>query len=391
MKQKTVMMIGGGVQQVQAVHTAQAMGLRIVVTDRNSDAPCFQFADFPVVVDGRDIEGLIAYTLLNKERLNIAGVFTLTELVTSVAAVALGAGLPGVSLQAAVACQNKKLCKKIWESTVIPTPKGGAVITSNEAMKLFNELGQKVFVKPVVGFGGMNSQKILSRDSLENFFCDNKQEIIMEELQEGSMHDVNAVFDSEGRFIPLGCFDRFFSEQYPIETGAVYPSSLITERVQKAYDLTENAARALGIHWGPIKSDLVLSKQGFLILEISTRLHGPKGSLYLSAMVDQQNHLERILDVLTGHGTITHAEEELKQVGVAAYEIIDHPGRAFTKIKGIDFLETQGIEVLILNDSASDTGYPDNTGAIGFLFGKGEEVARLQEDLCRAKRNIHFE
>ena len=47
-------MIGGGIQEVEAVRIAQKMGLKVIVTDRNPEAPCFPYADYTAVIDGRD-------------------------------------------------------------------------------------------------------------------------------------------------------------------------------------------------------------------------------------------------------------------------------------------------------------------------------------------------
>ncbi|MDP2719054.1 MAG: ATPase, partial [Dehalococcoidia bacterium] len=108
---KSVVMVGGSVQLIQAVKVAQSMGFYVIVTDRNPEAPCFEVADQCVIIDGRDVEGLAAYVMSNKDKYGIKGVFTLTEMVTSVAVIAEAAGLPGVPIASAVACQNKALSK----------------------------------------------------------------------------------------------------------------------------------------------------------------------------------------------------------------------------------------------------------------------------------------
>ena len=79
----------------------------------------------------------------------------------------------------------------------------------------------------MVGFGGEGARKILSEEDLDElFYGNNNTELLMEELADGTMHDVNAVFDSNGKFMPLGCFDRFFDKDLPVETGGIYPSQL---------------------------------------------------------------------------------------------------------------------------------------------------------------------
>jgi len=389
-KAKSVMMIGGGIQEVKAVEIAQSAGYKVLVTDRNKDAPCFPYADYTAAIDGRDIEGLIAYTLLNKEKLNIAGVFTLTELVTSVAAVTTATGLPGGPLKSAVACQNKELCKEIWIKNKIPTPKGEIVRTVEEAKLFLDKLNHKAFIKPLVGFGGIGAGKILSVDDIYKVFIDNNnQNLLMEELVKGSMHDVNGVFDSNGEFVPLGCFDRFFDHDTPIEIGAVYPSQLNDKTVAEAYKLTKNAALSLGINWGPVKSDLVLTDKGFKILEMAPRLHGPKGTLYLSSMLNSESHLERILDLITCDTATINVSDITN--GVAAYEILNHPGKPFTRINGIGRLQNRGVETLLLNTSSSQNSYQNNSDVVGYIFSKGKSLDQIRNSIKIIKKGVCFD
>ena len=388
-KQETVMMIGGGIQEVKAVKIAQSAGYKVIVTDRNIDAPCFHIADYTAKIDGRDIEGLIAYTLQNKEELNITGVFTLTELVTSVAAVANACDLPGVSLKSAVACQNKQLCKETWLKDKIPAPSGMVVKSISEAKSLYNKLNKKVFSKPIVGFGGKGAQKILTQKELESYFSSNDgNEILMEEFLVGSMHDVNAVFDFNGKFIPLGCFDRYFKDDILIETGAVYPSQLKKNQLKEAYTLTKNAALSLGINWGPVKSDLILTENGFQILEMAPRLHGPKGSLYLTSMTDNKNHLERILEILTRNCETINLDVDHR--GIAAFDIIDHPGESFSDINGIESIQNQGYEILLLKAKSSRNRYRDSSDVIGYIFSKGNRLDQIWEDLGTVKKALCY-
>ena len=53
---KSVVMIGGGLQQVEAVNEARKLGFFVIVTDKNKSAPCFENADLSVVLDGKDVK-----------------------------------------------------------------------------------------------------------------------------------------------------------------------------------------------------------------------------------------------------------------------------------------------------------------------------------------------
>lgn len=391
-KQKTVMMIGGGIQEVKAVEIAQSAGYKVLVTDQNKNAQCCSVADYSAAIDGRDIEGLIAHTLLNKEKLNILGVFTLTELVTSVAAVSNACGLPGVSLKSVVACQNKALCKGIWLKDGIATPFGKTVRTKEEAVAYFNKLNHQTFVKPVVGFGGVGARKILNKTDLDELFNNNNStEYLMEELATGSMHDVNAVIDHTGKFVPLGCFDRYFDQELPIETGAVYPSQLSSNLVDEAYELTKNAAQSLGIKWGPIKSDLVLTKRGFQILEMAPRLHGPKGTLWLSSMSGGSNHLEQALRIIIGKGL--NVEHRCNPYIISMFKAIDPFKGLYKSIKGVnDALNIDGVEdILIFSDSKLVKGKQSISSKIpGYIFVSGSNMRNGVKIIEKAKRFIKF-
>jgi biotin carboxylase len=394
MEAKSVIIIGGGIQQVEAVRIAQSMGLKVIVTDRNPESPCFPNADYTAIIDGRDIEGLIAFTLLNKEKLNICGVLTLTELVTSVAAVALAADLPGVPLQGAVACQNKILCKKIWQKNNITTPVGDVIRSFKEADKMFDALGGKIFVKPLVGFGGKGAKKYLTRSDFEKTFTgmdDISFPLIMEEFIDGTMHDVNAVFDLQGNFHPLGCFDRSFHPDHPVELGACYPSQLAENKLAEIYSLTKKAAKALGIAKGPVKADLVLTDNGFSILEMAPRLHGPKGTLWLTSFAGGSNHLKSALRVITGEEFITNQQQTNKYVSIYR-ALLPEPGRLQTIIGIEKALKVNGIEMILvlLEPGTVINEYTNSTSVPAYMFATGKNLQDANHCLDNGQKLLTY-
>jgi biotin carboxylase len=384
-EKKTVIMIGGGIQEVKAIKIAQDSGYKVLVTDRSINSPCFQYADYFAVIDGRDIESLIAYTMINKKKLNITGVFTLTELVTSVAAVATAAELPSVTLSAAVSCQNKQLCKEIWYNNNVSTPKGRVVTSFSDAKVFFSELNHKAFVKPTVGFGGVSSQKITSQDDLKEFFININQEIIMEELLEGSMHDVNGVIDNYGTFHPMGIVDRFFMDDFPVEQKTSTPSCLNYDEQVELYKLLESAVKVLGINWGPVKGDAVFVDGKFSMLEVAPRLHGPKSSVYLLPY-SGLNCLSMTLDVINGAETIYTKNINQEQYCICS-AVLPEPGKHFN-IESIENKKNiEGIkEVLILNkDSSVIDEYKNSTDVPAYIFAIGKDIEECNVNLIKTQ------
>ena len=382
-------MIGGGVQQIKAVKSVQRLGYKILVTDRNPCSPCREYADYFLNFDGNDSTGITQYILNNSKDINICGVFTLTELVVTAAEVASNLGLPGVSVNSAIVCQNKSMSKKFWLKENIPTPKGGVFNNLSKAEEFFREYNE-VFVKPIEGFGGIGAGKIKSSKGLKDFFSENNiGKYIVEEICDGPMIDVNGYFDKNGSFNGLGCFEREFITDKIIESHAYYPCQRDDEIIREAYHLTELACRALNISWGPVKSDLVLTKSGLKVFEVAPRLHGPKGTLYLAGMVHDKNHLEFILPLIVGKTLKTNENKMIKKI--AAFQIIDHPGSAFKQITGLNIIKDLGYKLLLFKDSLDAVpNNLDSSNVIGYVFAAANSEQELIKKLDKINRFIDY-
>jgi biotin carboxylase len=297
-------------------------------------------------------------------------------------------------LKSAVICQNKFLCKEVFRRRNVPTLKGGVADSYEEAERLFVELESRVFVKPLTGFGGMGARRLLSRaDFDEEFGGRDFKPVLMEEFAEGTMHDVNALFDLEGNYHPLGCFDRYFHAEYPVEIGACYPSRLGEDQVAELYSVTEDAARAVGISVGPVKADLVLTEDGFKVLEIAPRLHGPKGTLWLSSSASGASHLEAALQVLT-NGVFDPRAFSSKPERVSMYRaLLPGPGR-LESISGIqDALGIKGVENVLLLAEVGGVipAYRDSTGVPGYVFASGVSYEQAERSISEAMKVVALE
>ena len=67
-KDKTILIIGGGLLQCPIIETARSMKLKTVVADMNLEAPGFELAHSKITMSTKDIEGMVreAKNLLNR-------------------------------------------------------------------------------------------------------------------------------------------------------------------------------------------------------------------------------------------------------------------------------------------------------------------------------------
>jgi len=311
-KPKAIVMVGGGIQEVPAVKQVQDMGYECIVTDRNPRAPAFRDADYTWNYNGLGFSQIIAEArhAMQYDNLEIAGVFTLTELFVSVSHIAQELGLVGASVESSKTCQHKIRAKQRWLNLGIPTARGCEVETEKEALELFHFFNNDSFLKPDVGFGAQGCKRVITEDELltQFWYIKKNTPVLMEEyltnaIGGGAVHDVNAVFTKDGGFYPLSISDRKFDGTQEIEASC--PTSLQEFEVSKIYKLTEDAARALGIDRGPVKADVmgIRASNGwnhFYIMEMATRLHGPMGTLHLIPESLGFRPLDAMICALTG-------------------------------------------------------------------------------------------
>ncbi len=308
---KSIIMVGGGIQQVPAVTRLKDIGYRVIVTDTNPDAPAFTEADVTVNIGALDVKSLISWILLNKSQLNISGIFTLTNYAVSVALVANSTGLPTLPPEIAVACDNKLLMKRKFKEFGFLTPEYHEVSSLQETLEAFKALGGTCYLKVVDGFGGKGVSKIIEEADIHRVYDALKNEslypeMILEKEIVGHFIDTQGVFHG-GTFYPAGDADSFFSnndEQYknfnPVETFNICPSQLSSEDVNKAYNMLRDIAIALKMDFGPVGGDFVLDEHGLHVIEVGPRLHGPNGTLQMFPKAMQIKPLEFMAQVLCG-------------------------------------------------------------------------------------------
>ena len=110
---KTLMIIGGGVEQIPAYLAAKRRGLHVVGTDMSCDAPGLSYADHRLHVSTRDSAATTLAAIAFNRSHHIDGVMTIANDVPyTVACVANALGLPSISLDAAMCVSDKQLMKE---------------------------------------------------------------------------------------------------------------------------------------------------------------------------------------------------------------------------------------------------------------------------------------
>lgn len=303
---QAIIIVGAGLLQVPAIQIAKEMGLKVIATDRNPQAPGFAYADFPVILDIRDVSGHIETAKEYSRKLSIAAVFTEgADVEVTVAATARALGLPGVSPEAAYACNNKVRMREIFQEHGIPGPRFREVRDLAEAEEAVRAIGLPVMIKAVDNCGSRGAKKVERREelprALENAKCfSSTGTALLEEYLRGPEQSVETLV-YRGVHYHLNIVDRPFGfDPYPIELGHINPTDLPFPVQDQMFDLVERGAKALGIDFGAAKGDMMLTDRGPIILEMTARLSGGFDCQYTSPLAHGVNYIKAAIDIALG-------------------------------------------------------------------------------------------
>jgi len=305
-KEKAIWLIAGGLMQVPAAVEIIDLGYKLILTDRDPDCPCAQHASDLIQKDTFDISGNLreAEKLLNK--FDIKAVVTVAaDCHTTVAELARFLGLHGIAPEISKLCRAKHLMRDTLSRKGIPQPNFKIVKNIEDAHKFLVETNGKCMIKSTDNSGSRGISVLLSQDQLtaEKFerarAFGTTGAVIIEELLVPIDDNISELSVEtlwyDGKFYWLNWVDRLFRKDYllfdSLKTSSIYENigwGIEIGHINPAiHDLSiKHAIQKLIIYAGNsigmdkqkgghiLKADIILTKQGPYILELTPRLSG---------------------------------------------------------------------------------------------------------------------
>ena len=281
-------MIGGGIQEVDAVKNLQKAGFKIGVVDKDPKCKCFEFADYKINCDATDIKAITSWILFNKKKIPINGIFTLINQAFTVAAVSDICGLEAIKPEKVLKFDNKIFMKNFLKKNKFLTPKF-KIISSLTELKYFIKDNRNYYLKVPDSNGGRGIKKVDKKNYIKIYKSIikefGKKTIIAEEEIKGNFLDIQAIFYKK-KFYEAGSCDSYFSNNSkkfksynPVEYMNVSPSQLSDATIKKSFNILKKICSAMKISFGPVGADFVIKNGKIYVIEVGPRLHGPNGSL----------------------------------------------------------------------------------------------------------------
>jgi biotin carboxylase len=282
---KTILIVSGGIEAADAAKRARDMGLHVVVSDRDANAPGFAFAHDRLIADVYGPEETMAAAEDYHRRVRpIDGVLCVAaDAPVTAAMVARRLNLPGISVETARLACDKLAMKRRFARDGVPVP-WFAYVPSPAALDAhIAERGRDLVVKPADSRGSRGVQRLSRVDDIAAAFAlaqshSPTKRVLVEAYLDGPQVSTESLI-TDGRCHTPGFSDRNYEllethAPFFIENGGDLPSRLPPDIQAKVKRVVAAAAAALGVTNGTVKGDIVVHDGEAYVIELAARLSG---------------------------------------------------------------------------------------------------------------------
>jgi len=232
---KSVMIFGAGINQLELIREAKALGLVTVVIDPQDEPPGKAEADHFFRIDGNDYDSTKAVALEN----NVSGIVTvqMEKPLRLMAHLARELCFVFNSPEVTERCIDKWLMKEALTANHVPCARG-VLLKPGEQIRLPDTIGYPVIIKPRDAFSSRGVYRCADAGDIESYIAESRSfsssgDVIIEEFLQGMEYSVEAVtFNGETTIVQI---TEKYITPYPrtVEMGHLQPADLeMTVRMQ---------------------------------------------------------------------------------------------------------------------------------------------------------------
>lgn len=397
---RCLFIIGGGIEQVRAYELAHEMGLITVGSDINPNAPALALADYNIMASTRDVQETVKAAREFDKGHKIHGVMTLAnDVPLTVAAVAAELGLPGISMESARRASDKVMMKVKFRADGLPVPDFREVFSPGDISRAVEDWGYPVILKPVDGRGARGVLRVtpsIDRHwAFESAWANSSQKRLMvEKFIDGLQLSTESIV-YEGHCYTVAWSQRNYEfldrfAPYVIENGGVLPAQLSQDQIGEVEEVVGRAAHSMGIKNGPVKGDIVMSKEGPQIIELAARLSGGYLCTDQIPLAHGIDLVRQTIKLSLGEGLDVTELSPGDRVKIGVRYFFPEPGR-IVAIRGFDELHRYDwIAKRMLFCKVGEVVEPvtDHAKRAGFVHTVGKTAAEAEQRAVQAVSSV---
>lgn len=397
MKNKTLLVLAAGVEQIPVVKIAHEMGLFVIVSDQNPASPAISYADDFIHASTYNIEETVDKVIIYNKKRKIDGIVLVgADVPLTQAHVAKELGIFGPSIETATLTSNKLLMKQTFLRDNIPIPWFAGVENFAELRYYIKNKNYDLIIKPVDSRGARGVLQLKHVPSLKWAYDyamrqSPSHKLILEEVIYGPQVSTESIVLNGFTYTP-GFIDRNYEywenfAPFVIENGGEQPTQLKEGVKTKVYKLKEKATFSLGITKGVAKGDIVIDRGEPKIIEIASRLSGGYMSTFQIIHATGVNLIKVMINMTLGKSINPRKLLPTIQKGMAIRYWFPKNGMVQTisgekRLKKTKWIKLYGFHVKPGEYIGTVT---DHTKRAGFVITEGK--SRL-EAVGRAKKAI---
>ena len=392
---KKILIIGAGFLQDFVICKAKTMGYETYTVDADPNAVGFKHADYHSVINIVDEKACLAYA---KEK-QINGVLTAaTDYgVLTAAYISREMGLPGLKYEVAQLIKNKyKVRKCLFENHVDDTEQAYEVHKDTNIEELAEKLTYPVMVKPCDGSGSRGASRVDRAEDLKQA-CEYAMAGSITHRAEIETFIVGKEYGAEslvvnGKIHVLGVMQKWMTEPpYYAELGHSIPNDLKPETEAKVRSCVENAIRALGVNFGSVNMDMLITENGKVyIIDIGARMGGNMIGPCIIPYGTGVDYMAAMLQNAVGD----HVDLSAREHGAVATRLLTFDDGIIKRLPDIQKIESEyGVEIYHHMEAGMKVKeYHTNLDGCGYIVAKAETtemaVKKAEKVLAYFKKTI---
>jgi biotin carboxylase len=399
-----LLIVNGGLEAVPGIMLAKEMGLHVVVSDQNPQAPGFAWADDCLLASTYDMEATVAAASRYHHRVRrLDGVMCLAaDVPLTVAGVAAALGLPGISLESARLASDKLAMKQKFAADGVPIPWFSQVESPEHLRRLVAEQGLPLVLKPVDSRGARGVLRLTGEVDLAWAYQESHRHsptgrVMVERFLPGPQVSTESLVLAGITYTP-GFSDRNYEylERFApciIENGGELPSFLPDNLQAAVREVVARAALSLGITDGVVKGDLVVSQDRAYVIEVAARLSGGYFCTHEIPLSTGVSTIKAVIRQALGEPLDPRELRPRFHRGVVQRYLFPRPGRVVS-IRGVDQArQLPGVAEILINVGAGDVVREptDSNAAAGMVLAVGDTRAEALQRATAAVEIIQVE
>lgn len=323
--------------------------------------------------------------------------------------------LPGHPPEAAIASRNKLLTRQALRRAGLPTPWFESVPIDCDGDELAARVSYPAVLKPHALSGSRGVMRVNNRDECAAAFERLRQllrsvdvrverdeahdQALIESFIPGAEYAVEGVLD-RGVLQMLAIFDKPDPLDGPFFEETIYltPSAASSDTQRRIETAVAAAARAVGLHHGPLHAECRVDGDTVYVLEVAAR---PIGGLCSRALrfasrtgASGSSELASLEEVLLRHALGEDISSYHREPEASGVMMIPIPRRGvFRHVDGVeDASAIEGVEEVRITAKADApiVPLPEGKSYLGFIFARAPEARGVDAALRTAHGRLRF-